>query len=269
MDDYEDFHASEPPRDAVIDAALPRVLKVFEESPERVFYSTQLETQLEREFFHWITNKALLELGNAGRLQRMPEIVQKKSVNFYAHPKHRYWKREQARLQALLERIFNSDFTQAIGRHAEMMFDSALARHGFMPQAERDVRAWQGKVWTETNHNLDRICVRDGVAYGIEIKNTQNYIQRDELHTKLRLCEFLGVTPLFIMRAAPKSYMNDIITKGGFGLLFEEQIYPWGHGSLLGEVRNVLGLKVQCPRDIKEGDMQRLVNWHLKKLGKQ
>ena len=68
MDDYDDFAPSEPPRDAVIDAALPRVMQVFETSPARVFYSTQIETQLEREFFHWITNKALLELGNARRI---------------------------------------------------------------------------------------------------------------------------------------------------------------------------------------------------------
>lgn len=265
MDDYDDYPSSEPPRDAAIDEALPRVLQLFEDSPSRVFYSTQIETQLERQFFHWITNKALLELGNSRRIQRMPAIVQEKRVNFYAHTKHRYWKREQQRLQELLERIFNPEFTQAIGRHAEMMFDSALSRHGFNLMPARDVKAWNGKVWTETNHNLDRICVRDGVAYGIEIKNTQNYIQRDELRTKLRLCEFLELTPLFIMRSAPKSYMNDIIRKGGFGLLFEEQIYPWGHSSLLTEVRDRLGLKVQSPRDIKEGDMQRLVNWHEKR----
>jgi hypothetical protein len=54
----------------------------------------------------------------------------------------------------------------------------------------------------------------------------------------------------------------------GFGLLFEEQIYPWGHSTLLTEVRDQLGLKVQSPRDIKDGDMQRLVNWHLKRLPK-
>jgi hypothetical protein len=74
------------------------------------------------------------------------------------------------------------------------------------------------------------------------------------------------VTPLFIMRFAPKSYMYEIQRSGGFGLLFEEQIYPWGHNSLLAEVRERLGLKVHCPRDVKEGDMQRLVNWHTRRL---
>jgi hypothetical protein len=62
------------------------------------------------------------------------------------------------------------------------------------------------------------------------------------------------------------SYMFEIQQNGGFGLLFEEQLYPWGHSSLLSEVRTRLGLKVHCPRDVKEGDIQRLLNWHARQL---
>lgn len=264
--DYEGIREEERPRDQAIDAAAPRILKIFEDAPNRVFYSTQIETQLERDVFHWITNKALLELGNAGKIQRMPAVVQGKSVNFYAHSKYRYWKREQKQLQVLLERIFDPEFTHAVGRHAEMMFDSALSRHGFMIK-DKDVSSWNGATWTKSNHNLDRIVVRDGIAYGIEIKNTQNYIQRPELDLKLDLCKHLGLVPLFIMRYAPKSYMYRIAAKfRGFGLLYEEQIYPFGHSALLTEVREKLGLKVQSPRDIKDGDMQRLVKWHNKRV---
>ncbi len=266
--DYREYEEpDERPRDKAIDAAAPRVLKIFEDSPTRVFYSTQIETQLEREFFHWITNKALLETANAGRIQRIPANVQGQTVNFYTNTRHRYWRREHQRLIDLLDRIFNPEFTQAIGRHAEMMFDSAMSRHGFTLTNARNVKSWNDRTWTETNHNLDRICVRDGIAYGVEIKNTQNYIQRDELLTKLRLCKFLGLTPLFIMRYAPKSYMHEVNQAGGFGLLFENQMYPWGHSSLLSEVRDRLGLKVDSPRDVKDGDMIRLVNWHKKKHG--
>ncbi len=68
------------------------------------------------------------------------------------------------------------------------------------------------------------------------------------------------------MRFAPKSYMYEIYKSGGFGLLFEEQIYPWGHTALLNEVRDYLHLKVQCPKDVKEGDMQRFLNWHLQRF---
>lgn len=165
----------------------------------------------------------------------------------------------------LLGRIFDPEFTQAIGRHGELMFDAALGRHGFRAEAT-NTRTWNGKTWPLTNHNLDRIITRDGIVYGVEIKNTQNYISRAELRTKIRLCRYLSIRPLFIMRFAPKSYMHEINRSRGFGLLFEEQMYPWGHNPLLVEVRERLGLKVGAPKDVKDGDMQRLLNWHNRQL---
>ncbi|MGH8647446.1 MAG: hypothetical protein ACREX4_24500, partial [Gammaproteobacteria bacterium] len=228
------------------------------------FYSTQIETTLEREFFHWITGKALLEMAQAREIQRIQVVVQEKPVNFYAHLKHRYWRRELTEIRGLLERIFDPEFTHAVGRHGELMFDAALGRSGFRAEAT-NTKAWKGRTWVTTNHNLDRIVTRDGRAYGIEIKNTQNYISREELQTKVQLCEHLEVTPLFIMRFAPKSYIHEVNQSGGFVLLFEEQMYPMGHTPLLREVRNKLGLKVNSPRDVKEGDMQRLLTWHEKR----
>jgi len=68
------------------------------------------------------------------------------------------------------------------------------------------------------------------------------------------------------MRFAPKSYMYEIFKTGGFGLLFEDQMYPWGHNALLKEVRDKLGLKVGAPKDVKDGDMLRLLRWHTKRV---
>ena len=262
MDDYENFEyyeeEAERPRDPTVDKAIERLREFFDSSPQRVFYSTQIETFLEREFFHWITGKALLEMSNAELIKKVTVPVQGQTINFYANRKYRYIQRELKTIISLLNRIFDPEFTHAIGRHGELMFDAALGRNGFRAEAS-NTNSWNGKTWQETNHNLDRIVTRDGIAYGIEIKNTQNYISREELRIKLRLGLYLGVTPLFIMRFAPKSYMYEINQSGGFGLLFEEQIYPWGHNALLNEVKDRLGLKVQCPRDVKEGDMQRPV----------
>jgi hypothetical protein len=78
------------------------------------------------------------------------------------------------------------------------------------------------------------------------------------------MCQHLQLTPLFIMRFAPKSYVYDVYKSGGFTLLFENQFYPWGHGNLLEDARVRLGLKVHCPKDVQEGDIQRFVNWHEK-----
>ena len=106
----------------------------------------------------------------------------------------------------------------------------------------------------------------DDGGYGVEIKNTQNYISHEELRIKIRLCRHLGIRPLFIMRFAPKSYIEEVRRLGGFTLLFEDQMYPLSHIKLMRDVRTALGLKVQAPRDFKDGDIQRLLNWHDKKL---
>jgi hypothetical protein len=254
----------ERPRDVAIDAAIARVRTFFAQSPHRLFYSTQIETSLEREFFHWITGKALLEL-SAGTIQRIPEMVQGNVLNFYAHPSHRYFRRELATMKEILTRIFDPEFARAVGLHGELMFDAALGRHGFRAEA-RSANSWQGKVWTKTGHNLDRIVTRDQRAYGVEVKNTQGYISRGELRTKLDLSHHLGLTPLFIMRFAPKSYIHEIVRRGGFALLFEQQMYPFGHAALLAEVQDTLGLKVLSPQDVKDGDIQRFLKWHERKL---
>jgi len=263
VEDYDDDQDAELPRDPAIDRAIQKLSDFFLATPRRLFYSTQIETTLERDFFHWITGKALLEMAQTREIHRIPETIQEKTVNFYAHPGHRYWRRELGEIRQLLDRIFHPDFTHAIGRHGELMFDAALGRNGFRTEAT-NTKEWQGRMWTTTNHNLDRIVTRDGRTYGVEIKNTQNYISRQELTTKIQLCQYLQVTPLFIMRFAPKSYIHQVNQARGFVLLFEEQMYPLGHSALLTEVRTKLNLKVNSLRDVKEGDIQRLLNWHNK-----
>lgn len=140
------------------------------------------------------------------------------------------------------------------------------ARHCALGSPAAHARPWEGKTWTKSNHNLDRIVVKDSRPYGVEIKNTQNYISREELKIKLDLCRHLGLIPLFIVRFAPKSYIYEVQTQGGFTLLFEEQMYPFGQSALLSRVRSELGLKVHCPNDVKDGDIQRLLKWHDRQL---
>lgn len=274
MDDYDygyEYEYEEEPeqcsRDAAIDVVIPKLRALFDASPRRLFYSTQIETSLESEFFHWITGKGLLELAEGRKIQRAPLVVQEKTVHFYANPQHRYWKREQREMAKLLERIFAPEFAHAIGRHGELMFDAAFGRYGFRAEA-KNTNEWKGKKWSSSNHNLDRIISRDGHEYGVEIKNTQNYISRDELDTKIKLCNHLGVTPLFIMRFAPKSYIYEVNQSNGFVLLFEQQIYPMGHNDLLAEVHERLGLKVHCPNEVPDGHMRRFLNWHARRHAK-
>jgi hypothetical protein len=78
----------------------------------------------------------------------------------------------------------------------------------------------------------------------------------------MAMCRFLGLRPLFIMRFAPKTYVNYLWRAGGFGLLFKDQLYPFGNETLADQVRAELRLPVHCPPSVPDGHVQRFVNWH-------
>jgi hypothetical protein len=107
---------------------------------------------------------------------------------------------EARKLEEYLTQLYEPDFTRAVGHYCEMLLDSALARASFMPVG-KDVSEWNGVRWTESGHNLDRIVVRDTIGYGVEIKNTQNYIPHDELRIKIRMCKHLEQ----VLRQTPES----------------------------------------------------------------
>src|SRR5206468_704626 len=131
-------------------AAVARLRIYFDAAPRRLSYSTQIETSLEREFFHWITGKGLLELANRRSIRRRTTTIVGNPVNFYAHSRHRYWEREHRTMCRLLDRVFDPEFAQAIGRHGELMFDAALGRAGFRAEAQ-NTNSWNGVTWQQTN----------------------------------------------------------------------------------------------------------------------
>ena len=68
--DYEEFDSEEdvaerPPDPRQI-SAREVLIQFFEEHREQVFFSRQLEVRYERDYFHWITNRALRDLEAMG-----------------------------------------------------------------------------------------------------------------------------------------------------------------------------------------------------------
>lgn len=241
---------------------------MFEGRREEVYYGRQVEVLLERRFFHWITTRALGELANSGAINSTDmALAGQTRVRFYWSRRNRYWKRKAAAARKLILEYSDSSFCRGMGRHAETMFTAALATAGFVPTGE-NIRSYKGVEWGETEHELDRIFERDDVAYGTEIKNSLDYITREELRIKVKMCNKLGIKPLFIMRMAPKSYIEEVRRAGGYSLIFEWQLYPYGHEDLARRVRETFGLKVDSPRAIERGTIERFVNWHERNLGK-
>lgn len=265
--EYAEFEQEPRPRDKTIDEAKGVFLaELFDKNATKVFYERQIEVLYEGQFYHWISTKALTELVAEGKVMSvLLHLDHNVPIRFYwshQNPKlARYWKRQANRTVKLVRQYSSDTFAQLLGHNGEIMFDQALPRAGFMPVAF-NTRSYKGKVWTESDDNLDRIFERDGIAYGTEIKNTLKYIPRDELQLKTRMCLFLGIRPLFVVRSAPGNYIYETHLNGGFTLVFKYQLYPLSHRELAAHVREELGLPVDTPKAIEQGTVLRLLKNH-------
>jgi hypothetical protein len=258
-DPESDSEVIEYTRDDKIDDARTSILDFFIQNPEEVFYERQLTVIFEKIYFHWITVKALLELAAGGSINsQMLELVPGVPIRFFWARGNRYWRRQAGHTTNLVRRFSENSFIHAIGFQGELLVDAALPLADFA-QVARNVRSFNDKTWIATGHNLDRIVEREGIFYGVEIKNTLPYIPRDEFRIKLEMCKHLGLTPLFVSRMAPKNYNYEIIERGGLSWILGTQFYPFGHQELAAEVRERLRLPVDCPSRIEDGAVTRLL----------
>jgi hypothetical protein len=266
--DYLDIEEAEwleeLPRDIKIDEAKEEIKKFFNENTERVYYLKQLEVFFEKQFFHWITAKAVNELISERILGvEQVSLQAETSLKFVFNKKFRHHRMLIRRCVEVVRGYASPAIAIACGRQAEVLFFNALVNNGFSSLGQ-DINECRNKKWTETDHNLDFIIERDNISYGCEVKNKWDYIEKEEMDVKLRICEFLGLRPLFIMRASPKTYNWEIIRRGGYAMIFEAQIYPFGHKQLVEKIKEVLELPVDCPRAIPKGIVDRFIKWHEK-----
>lgn len=63
-----------------------------------------------------------------------------------------------------------------------------------------ETNEWRGAKWTQTNHDLDFIFEKNGIFYGVEVKNALGRIERDEIDVKVSICRHLGLVPFFVVR---------------------------------------------------------------------
>jgi hypothetical protein len=194
--------------------ARARLLAHFEDNPEAVFYSRQLEVLFEREYFHWVTNRALRRLVEEGRIVSEARRLDLGSeVKLLWNRRYRFYRRVAADVYDLVNRYSNAASDGTLGLQGEHLVLAAFAREQYVLTGEA-TRTHEGKEWTETEHNLDFIFQKNGVSYGIEVKNTLGYLDIEEFVTKVRLCAYLGITPVFAVRALPKSWIEALFQAG-------------------------------------------------------
>lgn len=248
------------------EAAVAALERFFDERRESVFFSRQLEVIHESDWFHWITNRALRDLIAADVIRsEVRELRTGGTVNLMWHRSYRYFRREAARVVALVEEYADPNIGAALGLQGEAMVLEGFARRQFVMHG-RNTNTYGGRTWTASAHDMDFVFKRDGIAYGVEVKNTLGYMDHGELLVKIELCRHLGVRPVFAARMLPKSWVKVLVDVGGFALIMKYQLYPWAHRDLARRVQAELGLPVDSPRALQDGTMQRFVTWHERNL---
>jgi hypothetical protein len=237
-----------------------------EENKEKVFYSRQLEVIFEKQYFHWITNRALRELEELGKLKTEEMDLESGSkAHIYWHPSYRYYKRSAKQLISLINEYSDPDLSADIGLRGESLVLEGFALNGFLT-IDKGVNEFNGKKWTESEHNLDFIFTRDEINYGVEVKNMLSYMDFTELKIKLNMCSFLELKPIIVARMLPQTWINDVNKCGGFALILKYQLYPISYKKLAKRISTELGLPVDSPRSLEKGTMARVMRWHLKNV---
>jgi len=266
---------SPPAEDRYVELAKDDLISRINANPEVVFYERQLQLFYEDKYFHWVTARALEELAQDGNIRSEHLTLRRRLITeegreetnvqmrFFFWKKARSWIRKAKKIAALVEAYCDPALTRAVGNQAEILFDAALPRAGFMPVA-RNAREYNGRRWEQTNHNLDRIYIRDNAAYGIEIKNQLGYMEHKQFTTKLEMCKFLDLTPVFIARMMPKDWIYEVQSPKwrGFCLIFKWWLFPLAQEPFVKTLRQTLGLPIDSPAEIQDGTIERLLKWH-------
>jgi hypothetical protein len=237
--------------------ARARLLAFFFDNPSKVFFSRQLEVLFEREFFHWITNRALRRLIEQGLVATEARPMTTGSeVKLVWNKKFRFYKRAAEATFDLVNRYSTAATDGTLGMQGEHLVLAAFARRQYLligeeTSAHRDVK------WTETGHDLDFIFEKNGIGYGVEVKNMLGYMEVKEFVLKTKMALHLGLRPVFAVRAMPETWISALAKVGGFALVMGYQFYPWTHKDLATEIRKQLSLPVDSPRRVEAGTMDR------------
>jgi hypothetical protein len=182
------------------------------------------------------------------------------------HRTNRYYRRAATELVRLVEEFSDPNIGRALGQNGELLVLEGFSRRQFVTHG-RNTSRYRGRGWQTTEHDLDFIFERDGLVYGVEVKNTLAYMEYKELRTKIDLCDYLGIMPVFVARMLPKSWVNEVRLAGGFSLILEFQLYPLTHQDLARRLRTKLSLPVGTPKALEDGTIDRFRRWHRGNLG--
>lgn len=202
-----------------------------------VGFDREIRYRLERDFFHDVTGYIVRRLEAKGQIRRTGLRGRRITTVFYRLPETEY----REIISLMKEKVRLSNFlsyeSSKAGYVAESLWISAFQDLGFEILG-REVSEFQGKQ-TTVGGDIDFIARKDGLTYGIEVKNSLSY--PDDLSRKFRVALELGVIPFFVARWISKSQFHMVRRYGGLVKLYETSIYPSKYTKIVEQCRQVLG----------------------------
>ena len=119
IDDY-DFYEEEEGYEQYIpdyyfEEAQSGIRGLYEEDKNRVYYLRQLQVKLEKKYFHWVTNNALLGLLKVGYLKDYRiEASKGTSTRYFIHHSNRYPVRAIRRIEEVVQAYSQDNITRGL-----------------------------------------------------------------------------------------------------------------------------------------------------------
>lgn len=268
-------------RDPQIQSAKVCVMQLFEDKIKRAkrkpYYLTQIQTLHEETFSDNVIYQALTQLEAEGKLRRkiVPTQTQSQMVCFYFHSEfdnidcHPLLNTHMKSTCKLIDKYSNPIFCKAYGDHLEQLVRQELRKQGFKIVGKH-TSEYRNKKWTKTDNTLDIIAEHQSgkLTIGVEVKNTISILDKSEVETKLDICDFLGITPVFATRWL-KPHEQLINQRRGFSWTFKQQLYPPCFKKLTIKVNKRLHMPTQARADLPTESIQCFHRWVKSKISEK
>lgn len=277
MTKYNDFYYDNPaePEDEEEYTPDPKFLQCktdivkFFKRKLKPYYIRQLQVSFEKDYYHWITANAIGSLIKDKFFTKFEAPLKYGNPAIFIVPTSTATPERQPIIlkhidsrRKIIELFSTPSNTRMVGKHLQYLVKNELRANGFNIISENSSE-FDNKKWTETGHDLDFIASHQkGFSIGVEVKNTLPYIPKKEFETKLKICDFLGLKPLFAVRWMPKTYIYETYhNHGGFAWLFEYQAYPLGFEALCQQINKTFGFPVKVMPELPADVQTRFSNW--------
>ena len=248
------------------DKDIERVKPRIEDTVTQVKVVTdrELKVRLEREFFPWVTGRALIAMLRQGIIRRVGYPGRPSKRNRTPESFFTLYGTDYNKISGIIEekrdisRDINAILTAQApaGTQAENLFEKAFLELGFKIHA-RDASEFRGKkvrarVIGKQLPDLDFIVEKDRIIYGVDVKNwiKYEYATRKEVRAKVNLALDLDVAPFIIARYVDKETLyKEVYLRGGICYPYDTLLIPPSYESLADKAGSILGYPV-LPVDV-------------------